>query len=127
MTPIEKLARAITAAERDQHGGKVMIDIETAKALLPDYGTAKANPMAFYDFKPADGSARASHFLFRRSGNALGRLDFFRVRPIALHFGETRMWPGETKWYIEGENMALNAIGMFALDCLIGVPERVKL
>lgn len=34
MTPIEKLAKAVAAAEADPHGGKVLIDLETARAIL---------------------------------------------------------------------------------------------
>lgn len=34
MTSIDKLMKAVTAAENDPHGGKVLLDLKTAKAIL---------------------------------------------------------------------------------------------
>lgn len=123
MSPQEKLQRAVTAALRDSHGGKVLLDLDTAQALLQAVQGNTNNILEDAGFIPADPSGSHEAVMFRRSGKRLGQTDLFHIRPIALHYGETRMWPRENKWYIEALNTNANAVGMFAIDCINGIKE----
>lgn len=116
---MKTLIDAIKAAEEDTAGGKVLLDLADAKKLIPDYAGARMYPKEILREQNSKG-AEPVEVIFKRStpGNPH---EEFAIIPLRIVYGETDMWPGENKFYIEGINVEKNAVGLFALDCLDGI------
>lgn len=114
---MQKLIDAIAAAKNDPNGGKVMLSVEDAESLLPNYQDAGMyDPSVLQEMEDRPPVT----FEFKRStpGNPI---ESFTIIPLRLVFGVTKMWPNEPKWYIEGINTEVNRVGLFALDCFNGI------